>query len=225
MAYKVYLGEMLLPVTMASLDIKINNQNDTINLIDETEMNILKKPGLTEIAFSFLLPNSKYPFSVYEKDFLMADDYLIYIRELKTNKTPFQFIVIRDLENGSNLFSTNMTCVIEDYTIKEDADDLGRDVEVEINLKQYIYRGTKTYEIVDEDNNGTINENRETANSPAPSTGNESYTVKSGDTLWAIAKYYYGDGSLYSTIYNANTDIITDPNKIYPGQVLTIPAV
>lgn len=55
------------------------------------------------------------------------------------------------------------------------------------------------------------------------SGGNGSYTVKSGDCLWNIAASYYGDGSQYEKIYQANTDKISDPNLIYPGQVLTIP--
>lgn len=52
----------------------------------------------------------------------------------------------------------------------------------------------------------------------------QTYTVKSGDSLWAIAKRYYGSGALYTKIYEANRDIIgSNPNLIYPGQVLTIP--
>ena len=51
---------------------------------------------------------------------------------------------------------------------------------------------------------------------------NQNYTVKSGDTLWALAKFYYGDGSKYSLISSANPNI-TNPNLIYPGQVLVIP--
>ena len=49
------------------------------------------------------------------------------------------------------------------------------------------------------------------------------YTVKKGDCLWHITKAFYGNGSDYRTIYNANKDIIKNPNLIYPGQVLKIP--
>lgn len=51
----------------------------------------------------------------------------------------------------------------------------------------------------------------------------KTYTVKKGDCLWHIAKALYGNGSDYRTIYNANKDIIKNPNLIYPGQVLKIP--
>lgn len=49
------------------------------------------------------------------------------------------------------------------------------------------------------------------------------YKVKRGDTLWAIAKKYYGSGAKYPTIYNANKNLIKNPNVIQIGWVLTIP--
>lgn len=55
---------------------------------------------------------------------------------------------------------------------------------------------------------------------PPPKT----YTVKPGDSLWAIAKRILGDGSRWKEIYNANVSVIgKNPNLIYPGQVLRIP--
>lgn len=51
------------------------------------------------------------------------------------------------------------------------------------------------------------------------------YTVKPGDTLWKIAEKYYGSGGQYNEIYLANQDILENANKIYPGQLLRIPAL
>ena len=50
------------------------------------------------------------------------------------------------------------------------------------------------------------------------------YTVKSGDTLSKIAKEMYGDANKYPQIFEANKPMLKDPNKIYPGQQLRIPA-
>ena len=50
------------------------------------------------------------------------------------------------------------------------------------------------------------------------------HTVVSGDTLWKIAKKYYGKGSRYPEIFEANRPMLTHPDKIYVGQVLRIPA-
>ena len=49
------------------------------------------------------------------------------------------------------------------------------------------------------------------------------YTVESGDTLTKIAKKYYGDSMKYNVIFEANTPMLEQPDKIYPGQVLRIP--
>lgn len=50
------------------------------------------------------------------------------------------------------------------------------------------------------------------------------YTVKAGDSLSAIAKEMYGDANAYHKIFEANRPMLSDPNKIYVGQVLRIPA-
>ena len=49
------------------------------------------------------------------------------------------------------------------------------------------------------------------------------HEVKAGETLWKIAEKYYGDGSLYPRIFEANKDVLKDPNLIKVGQKLRIP--
>jgi len=51
------------------------------------------------------------------------------------------------------------------------------------------------------------------------------HTVVSGDTLGGIAKQYYGNAGKYPVIFEANKPMLTDPDKIYPGQVLRIPPI
>ena len=61
---------------------------------------------------------------------------------------------------------------------------------------------------------------------PAPSDDDpyaQYYVVQKGDTLSKIAEEFYGDKMLYPKIFEANTDILQDPNKIKPGQKLRIP--
>jgi nucleoid-associated protein YgaU len=51
----------------------------------------------------------------------------------------------------------------------------------------------------------------------------EYYVIKSGDTLSGIAAKYYGKGSLYPRIFEANREVIKNPDLIYPGQKIRIP--
>ena len=50
------------------------------------------------------------------------------------------------------------------------------------------------------------------------------HTVEKGDTLWAVSEKALGKGSRYMEIFEANKPMLSDPDKIYPGQVLRIPA-
>jgi nucleoid-associated protein YgaU len=66
-----------------------------------------------------------------------------------------------------------------------------------------------------------------TASTPAASQdqwSSRTYTVKSGDSLSKIAKEMYGDAGKYQQIFEANQPMLKDPDKIYPGQVLRVPA-
>jgi nucleoid-associated protein YgaU len=57
-----------------------------------------------------------------------------------------------------------------------------------------------------------------------PTNGHEqTYTVKSGDSLSKIAQRHYGDGRKWRAIFEANRNLITNPDLIHPGQVLTLP--
>ena len=315
MAYKCYLGGVLMPETPGQLTIKIKGQNSTLVLLNGNEINFLKSPGLSEITLPLTFPmltGSKRP-----------EYYLNHLEKLKAGKAPTQFIMTRTTPGGSLLFDTNIKVSIEDYNITENAEN-GLDVSVEVKLKQYRDYSTKTVTIttttpttkptgntskptggntkpstsgsstssagsttfkvgdvvkitgntyynggtipswvkaknwivysvsgdrvvinksVDGKNaimspvkasnlalvsssgsttkTATVTTTRETTTAPKATT----YTVKKGDTLWAISKKYLGSGAKYNTIYNANKGTIKNPNLIYVGQVLTIPAV
>ena len=58
-----------------------------------------------------------------------------------------------------------------------------------------------------------------------PEPEKQFYTVVSGDYLSKISKRVYGDANKYNIIFEANKPMLKDPNKIYPGQVLVIPAL
>lgn len=224
MAYKVYLGGVLFPVTPSAITIKIKNQNKTYNLINQGEINVPKAAGLTTVEVDFLLPNAKYPFGIYSGGFKKASYYLGILEKLKKNKSKTQFIVTRTLPQG-RLNNTNLKVTVEDYTIKEDVETYGIDMCVSVNLKQFRAYGTKTVTIKDTTTQTATVAATETraVDSTKEAAASNTYTVVKGDCLWNIAKKLYGNGADYTKIYEANKDKISNPNLIYPNQVLTIP--
>ena len=218
MSYDFYMGNILLPVAPSKLQLKYGNANKTAILINEGEINILKTPKLSDIDFEVLLPYTEYSFAKYKDGFKPISYFLQEFESMKTKKQPFQFIIVRRLPNGTLLHGLNMKVTLEDYTLNESTDN-GFDTTVKVKLKQFRDYGTKTCVI--KDTKVSVNQARATSNN-APSGGK--YTVKSGDSLWKIAATQLGDGSKWNSIYEANKSVIgANPNKIYPGQVLTIP--
>ena len=73
------------------------------------------------------------------------------------------------------------------------------------------------------DNNTKKDSSKKVSSSSSSKSAQRTYTVKKGDCLWNIAKKFYGNGALYTKIYDANTNKIANPNLIYVGQVFVIP--
>lgn len=213
MSYTCYLAGVEVP-TPSKLTVKIKSKNKTLILLNEGEINFLRTPGLSEIVLPLTFPmltGSRSP-----------DYYLSLFEKLKTSKGTTRFILVRCSPNGRTLYDTNMRVSIEDYNIVEDAKE-GLDVNVDVNLKQWRSYGTKTVTVEKPENTSqqTVSVEKERDASTAPTA--KTHTVKAGDTLWALAAKYYGSGAQYTKIFNANTGKISDPNRIYVGQVFTIP--
>lgn len=217
--YTFYLGQTMLPIAPESLEISIGNQNKTVTLINEGEINILKLPGLSEIKFEMRIPQQPYPFARGQVD---AAYYLDMLERLKVAREPFQFICTRFSARGVLLFDTNIQVALEEYTIAEHADH-GYDLLVEVGLKQYRAYGTKSVQVpppVAPQVVAPPAPPRQIQSAPKAST----HTVVSGDRLYTIAQQYLGDKSRWREIFALNTpNPIRDPNKIYPGQVLRLP--
>lgn len=223
--YYFYMGSVLLPIAPEKFTLKVKNSNKTITLINEGEVNLLKEAGLTDLEFDALIPAVQYSFAKYDGGFKSPTYFTNHFEKLKISKEPFQFIVTRRMPDGKLLFDNNMTVSMESYTIKEDVKQ-GFDLVVSFKLKQYKTFGTKIVKVSTTTKNPTasVSTTRPTTNSPAPKK-ETTYTVKKGDCLWNIAKKFYGNGSKYTKIYEANKDKIKKTYVIYVGQVLVIPSV
>ncbi len=65
--------------------------------------------------------------------------------------------------------------------------------------------------------------NADELDTPEPEDKVVYYEIQKGDTLWAVASKHLGNGSKYTEIFEANREVIKDPDLIYPGQKIRIP--
>lgn len=117
----------------------------------------------------------------------------------------------------------------DEEALKKELDDLGLDasgMDIEVEGDRVKVRGkaadqdTKEKVLIAMGNVEGIAEVDDQVEGAEPRT----HTVEKGDTLWAISEATLGDGSRYNEIFEANRPMLSDPDKIYPGQVLRIPA-
>lgn len=215
MSYDFILDDLILPVTPSKITLKIENKNEVINIINAGDVNIIKYPGLSTFSFDFLVPAYKYHFA---KEFKEQKVYLDKLEWLKIDPKPFMFAISRTMPNGKIIHPTNMEVTLEDYTVIEDAAN-GLDLICNVKLKQYKQYAAQKINITQNSDGAEtvqVEQQRDTSNHEIPKT----YTVKKGDTLWNIAKKLLGAGIKYKEIATKNN--ISNPNKIYPGQVLKI---
>lgn len=240
MAYKGYhffVGDLELPFAPSKLKVTIGSNNQTVDLINGSEINILKNPKLTEIEFDCELPRGRqYAFA---NTLVSSKTYTDYFEKLMLNKTPTKLVITRPspfLKGSTGIGgtikdfeSTVLNVSLEGYSLEEDADN-AYDIKVSLKFKEYISYGTVKKKVVSTSNKVTV------SNVTKAVKTNETYVVKSGDCLWNISKKFYGTSNKWKTIYNANKTVIENTAKkygkksssngwwIYPGTVLTIPS-
>ena len=239
MAYYMYIQTVCFPITPGKITLKIENKNETLTLINEGEVNLIKKPGLTNISIDeLILPAiQKYPFTNYSGGkFRNPEYYLNKLEAWKKKKKPVQFKLSRTTPDGKNLlWDTNFDVTIEDYEIIEDANNQGLDVKIKLSMKEYRVWGTKKLVVKKKKKTTSTKKNVTKKKVRKTKETAKSYTVKSGDCLYNIARKQLNDASKWTSIYNLNKSTIEAEAKkhgrksssnghwIYPGTVLKLP--
>lgn len=199
-------GKLQLPVKPTEFTVTVTHKNTVVNVIQLGDINLMGKTGLREITLASFFPAKDYNFSNNSgrKEPLACVEQL---EGWRKSGNPVRVIITGVL---------NMEATIESFSYGEK--DATGDIYYTLYLKEYKKIKTKRATVTI----ATVKPSTRPTKAPEANSG-RTYTVKSGDCLWNIAKQFYGNGAQYNKIYSANTDKIKNPNLIYPGQVLTIP--
>lgn len=127
------------------------------------------------------------------------------------------------LELGGKRLTKNKWVISSMSVTGETFDAKGRamTLKMQVNFTEYVEAKKKATAATNVSESG--NESMESTQETAEDTGGTTYTTASGDTLWGIAVKFYGSGSKYTKIYNANKDKISNANNIPVGLTLNIP--
>lgn len=199
---------------------KIESFNKTYETIGLGEVNLLKGIGLRNIYMKILLPDDlTLPFVQlpYANNCIVDKPvkYISKFREFKADKKPLRLMISRILPNNEEIFSGNLLVSIEDYIVYENAGENG-DFWVELNLKEYVeIQAKELTPISSQDSTYSLTSTR-TSKEPA-----KTYTVKSGDNLWNIAKVELNDATRWQEIATLNN--ISNYKNLQVGQVLQLP--
>lgn len=218
MSYSVYFKygskKYKLPVNPEEIKRSRELNIETYQVLEEGQVSIPSYCALEEFSFEAEFPSQDVNYMEPGTE-AEADYYEKMFRKAQKNKKPIRFIASNDISDD-----ISVKVLVKSVDIVEKAGEEG-DKYISLTLMEYKGAG-KRYVAVQTPDATVKQEETPLAENPAV-TANKTHTVQSGDTLWGIAKKYYGNGSQYQKIVSANPSI-KNPNLIYPGQVFTIPS-
>lgn len=205
-----------IPVNPEEIKVENNLSIDKYNVLGLGEVAVANYKELNSYSFETEFPFNITSYVNYNKDFKNSDFWINLFETWMKNKAVVRFIATNGI--GKDI---NTLVLIESMGVTEKAGEEG-DKYISLELLEYREFNKKIAIIKTENNKGTSN-NANSTSQTNPKATTKTYVVKSGDTLWGIARTYYGNGAEYPKIFNANRNIISNPNLIYPGQKLVIP--
>lgn len=207
---------LTIPINPEQLTITNSADNEDINIIGLGKATRKGEPGLEKLTIESFFPGAH-----------------TYFYTGVTPKTCVNFIKeIWNTENKNNNVAKlvtlglpidlNMYFVIENFEYDHKAGE-EEDIYFKLEIKKYVPYGVKTVKV--SLSGLAAARATSTSNSNAAGGSLKTYTVVKGDCLWNITRAATGNGARWRELYNINKSVIgSNPNLIYPGQVLTLPS-
>lgn len=175
------------------------------------EVTIPGERGLKSVSFDSFFPRDYNPSYCEYSSFMNARSWVLQIEEWRDTRKSIRLLI-----TGTNV---SIPVLIESFDIQPERAGHVGDIFYSMSLVEYrepiVRKVEKKVNAVKGVSSTRADNDKKSA---------KSYTVKKGDTLWAIAKSTYGNGAEYTKIYNANKAVIgKNPNLIKPGQKLVLP--
>ena len=215
---EIFLDGMKVPVNPKEI---ILAQNQTINVVEVMNGGEIPMPGhsqLQRIQFESFVPGLQD--GNYKPDSVGSSSFIDSLREAKTDNKQIRVIISGLFGDSMRSGNVNQEYLIENFEITAKHID---DIYYSISLLEYrelkprMIGQAQLSEIEEEEGRS------ETTPEQAEDSPARNHTVVRGDTLWGIARKYYGDGSKWKQIYEANSEEIEDPHWIYPGEEFLVP--
>ncbi len=203
---RIYLGNMEFPVAPERLEVFFQGGWETAELYDLGEVSRYRPPKLRRFRFGGIFPGENGGFVTAAKP-ESPKNYAGAIEKMASEKEPVRLVV----SGGARPFSVLVTVEAFDWRMQAGEDD---DIYYQLELREHREFGTAA---VSSGAGSAVQKPAAEKNPAAPAV----YVVKKGDTLWAIARRFLGDGRRYKEIAAASG--VRNPNLIFPGQKLRIP--
>jgi len=188
---------LTLPINPENIEISEPGDNQKANVVGLGEIVIPRERGLASFQISSFFPD---------------DGDLEFFKTWRDAKRTGHFT--------ADGLGVDMNVVIDDFSFDRRAGEEDR-VYYELSLSEYRPYGAR---IVVMPTPTTAQPGADQRSDNKPPTGG-TYTVKSGDSLWAISKRLSGSGNNWPELYSVNKAVVgSNPNLIYPGQTLTLPS-
>lgn len=244
LTYNAEKNKIKFPVLPEKITIKNGGQNASVNIVGLGEITIRRERKALTYSFSSFLPKKSFPG--------MSSSRVVTTKKVKKKKktikktnindTPKPNTIIKKISNWKEKKKpvhfmitgglVDCYCTIESFSYEEAGGDVGT-YRYSIELKEYreveVRKIRKKKKKAKKTNKASKKKKAKVTKKKTTKRTNskaipDTYIVKKGDSLWNLAKKFYGDISKYRKIYNANKKIIgSNPNKIRPGQMLKIP--